>query len=53
MPCLCEFLLASYQEQLVGGVAEGDADPNSHRSRYKRKRSNKDKVHMYVRTYYI
>lgn len=47
VPCLCEFLLGWYQDQLVGGsgaAAEGDADPNSHRSHYKRRRTNKDKV---------
>lgn len=47
VPCLCEFLLASYQDQFVGssgGAVEGEADPSSHRSHYKRKRSNKDKV---------
>lgn len=47
VPCLCEFLLASYQDQYAGSSgssAEGETDPNSHRSHYKRKRSNKDKV---------
>lgn len=47
VPCLCEFLLGSYQDQLSGSLgssAEGDIDPSSHRSHYKRKRSNKDKV---------
>ena len=47
VPCLCEFLLGSYQDQMSGSVgsnAEGDFDPSSHRSHYKRKRSNKDKV---------
>ena len=48
VPCLCEFLLASYQEQLVGSGVEGEADPNSHRSRYRRKKSSKDKVHVYA-----
>lgn len=48
VPCLCEFLMASYQDQLAGSLGSStdtDADPNSHRSQYKRKRSAKDKVH--------
>lgn len=51
VPCLCEFLMASYQDQLtgsLGGSAETEADPNSHRSQYKRKRSAKDKVWILI-----
>ena len=46
VPCLCEFLMASYQDQLVGapGSTTDEMDPNSHRSHYKRKRTAKDKV---------
>lgn len=47
VPCLCEFLMASYQDQLAGSLsnaADSDTDPNSHRSQYKRKKSAKDKV---------
>ena len=42
-PCLCEFLMASYQEQ-GGAVGEGEVDSASHRAQYKRKRSAKEKV---------
>lgn len=46
VPCLCEFLIASYQDQLSGGHAagEGETDPSSHRAHYKRKKTVKDKV---------
>lgn len=46
VPCLCEFLMASYQDQMSGGhaAAESEADPSSHRAHYKRKRNVKDKV---------
>ena len=44
VPCLCEFLMASYKEQGEGGVGEADADPSSHRSHYKRRKTAHDKV---------
>ena len=46
VPCLCEFLIASYQDQLSGGhvAGEGETDPSSHRAHYKRKKTVKDKV---------
>jgi hypothetical protein len=46
VPCLCEFLMASYQDQLMGGhsAGDGDTDPSSHRAHYKRKKNIKDKV---------
>ena len=47
IPCLCEFLMAGYQEKMasggLGGEA-GDSDSLSHRTHYKRKKSAKDKV---------
>ena len=42
-PCLCEFLMASYQEQ-GSPTYETEADPSSHRAQYKRKKLAKDKV---------
>jgi len=48
VPCLCEFLMASYQEQLAASLGSGlepELEPSSHRSQYKRKKANvKDKV---------
>lgn len=44
VPCLCEFLMASYKEQGDGGVSDIDADPSSHRSQYKRRKTAQDKV---------
>ena len=47
VPCLCEFLMASYQDQFAGAPgssADTETDSNSHRSHYKRKKSAKDKV---------
>ena len=46
VPCLCEFLMASHQDQMSGGHAarDGDGDSTSHRAHYKRKKSAKDKV---------
>ncbi len=47
VPCLCEFLMASYQDQLAGApgtATDMETDPNSHRSHYKRKRLAKEKV---------
>ena len=48
VPCLCEFLMASYQDQLSGGhsAGDGDTDPSSHRAHYKRKKNIKDKVEI-------
>ena len=46
VPCLCEFLMTSYQDQLSGGHSAGDGemDLTSHRAHYKRKKNVKDKV---------
>ena len=46
VPCLCEFLMASYQDQLSGShvTGDGEMDTTSHRAHYKRKRNVKDKV---------
>ena len=45
VPCLCEFLMASYKGQGEGGGSESDsaADPSSHRGMYKRRKTH-DKV---------
>ncbi len=43
-PCLCEFLMASYQKQVLAPVEPPDTDPSSHRAQYKRKKSAKEKV---------
>ena len=45
VPCLCEFLMASYKEQGDGGSSDADsADPSSHRGMYKRRKTAHDKV---------
>ena len=45
VPCLCEFLMASYQEPSAVLPSEPEApDPASHRTQYKRKKSAKDKA---------
>lgn len=43
VPCLCEFLMASYQDQR-GAPVETETDLSSHRAQYKRKKSAKEKV---------
>ncbi len=47
-PCLCEFLMASYQKQVQTPVEATDTDPSSHRAQYKRKKSAKEKVNVPV-----
>ena len=45
VPCLCEFLMASYKEQGDGGTSDADStDPSSHRGMYKRRKTAHDKV---------
>ncbi len=45
VPCLCEFLMAGYQANSGGGLADtGDPDSLTHRTQYKRKKSAKEKV---------
>ena len=46
VPCLCEFLMAGYQDKSGGGggLDSGESDSLSHRTHYKRKKSAKDKV---------
>ena len=50
VPCLCEFLMAGYQDRTSGGggADTGDSDSLSHRTHYKRKKSAKDKVRLCV-----
>ena len=43
VPCLCEFLITSYEEQ--GGVGvEPDPDPASHKAQFKRRRTARENV---------
>eukprot|EP00731_Ephydatia_muelleri_P029324 Em0020g968a len=43
VPCLCEFLISSYEEQ--GGIGvEPDTDPASHKAQFKRKKTTKENV---------
>lgn len=44
VPCLCEFLMASYKEQGDSRLPEMEADPSSHRAHYKRRKTAYDKV---------
>ena len=44
VPCLCEFLMASYKEQRGPGASEMETDSSSHRAHYKRRRTAHDKV---------
>ncbi len=48
VPCLCEFLMAGYQDKSGGGggLDSGESDSLSHRTHYKRKKSAKDKVRV-------
>ncbi len=50
VPCLCEFLMAGYQDKSGGGggLDSGESDSLSHRTHYKRKKSAKDKVGVYI-----
>ena len=43
VPCLCEFLISSYEEQGGLGV-EPDPDPTSHKTQFKRKKTAKENV---------
>lgn len=51
VPCLCEFLLNSYQEKgsngEVGDPTSSEHESSSHRATFKRKQRIKEKVKVY------
>ena len=44
IPCLCEFLMASYKDQGGATTTEMETDPSSHRAHYKRRKTAHEKV---------